>query len=93
MSAFRNVTCEQPASGSSLVWLLSKPTVKLKGDSLTHFATCFFFFFLFSIVIKITNDYVHRVESHSGLAMSKGGKRKYPNYRNTKNRHGGRQEL
>lgn len=49
--------------------------------------------YFFYIVIKITNDYVHRVESHSGLAMSKGGKRKYPNYRNTKNRHGGRQEL
>lgn len=45
VSAFRNVACEQSVSGSSLVWLLSKATVKLKGDSLTHFATCFFFLF------------------------------------------------
>lgn len=66
MSAFRNVTCEQPASGSSLVWLLSKPTGNLKGDSLTHFAT---FFFLFGIAIKITNDSVHKAENRSETAL------------------------
>lgn len=71
MSACRNVTCEQAASGSSLVWLLSKPTVKLKGDNLTHFVRDFFF--LFGIVIKITNHHVHKAVSHSGTALSKKG--------------------
>lgn len=33
----------------------------------------FFFFFFFGIVVKITNDYVHKAVSHSGIAQSKGG--------------------
>lgn len=82
MSAFRNVTWELPASGSSLVWLLSKLSIKLVGDSLTRFAPCFLF--LFGSVIKITNDVMHKVVSHSGAVL----RRKQLDSRNTKIRHG-----
>lgn len=87
MSAFRNVTWELPASGSSLVWLLSKPSIKLEGDSLTRFAPCFLF--LFGSAIKITNDVMPKVVSHSGAAL----RRKQLDSRNTKIRRGGGRDI